>query len=68
MRPLIFGRLWKENIALNLVKSMVKKTYRGMIFIIFLSVLLIGTVLLITFLADPMAMFEHIKQVFGLKH
>ncbi|WP_175552267.1 hypothetical protein [Seinonella peptonophila] len=53
---------------MNLVKSMVKKTYRGMIFIIFLSVLLIGTVLLITFLADPMAMFEHIKQVFGLKH
>lgn len=52
--------------ALNLVKSMVKKTYRGIIFLIFLSVMLICTVLVITFLADPVGMYEYIKTVFGI--
>lgn len=56
----------KGIIALNLVKSMVKKTYRGIIFLIFLSVMLICTVLVITFLADPVGMYEYIKTVFGI--
>lgn len=56
----------KGIIILNMVKSMVKKTYRGMIFIIFLSIMMISTVLLLTFLADPAAMLDHIKVVFGI--
>jgi len=51
---------------LNLVKSMVRKTWRGILFIIFLSVMLICTVLFITFLADPVGMYEYIKMVFGI--
>ncbi len=51
---------------LNLVKSMVKKTYRGILFLLFLSIMLICTVLIITFLADPVGMYEYIKSVFGI--
>lgn len=57
----------KGLVSLNIVKSMMKKTYRGLLFIIFLSIMLISAALLITFLADPVSMFEHIKEVFGLK-
>gem|GEM_PF-2553406 len=52
--------------TLNIVKSMVKKTYRGILFLIFLSVMLICAVLIITFLADPVGMYEYIKSVFGI--
>lgn len=48
------------------MKSMAKKTYRGILFIVFLSVMLICTVLVITFLADPVGMYEYIKGVFGM--
>lgn len=59
-------RIRKGIIILNLVKSMVKKTYRGIIFLLFLSIMLICTVLIITFLADPVGMYEYIKNVFGI--
>ncbi|MGA8943157.1 MAG: hypothetical protein WB502_10630 [Thermoactinomyces sp.] len=48
------------------VKLMVRKAYKGVLFLTFLSLLLLCTVLLLAFLADPQAMYEYIKQTFGV--
>jgi hypothetical protein len=52
---------------LRAVKMIVKKTYKGVLFLTFLSILLLCTVLLLAFLADPQAMYEFIKQTFGVR-
>ncbi|MGA9173711.1 MAG: hypothetical protein WBZ33_07050 [Thermoactinomyces sp.] len=53
---------------MSLVKNVVRKAYRGVLFLSFLSILLLCTVLLLAFLADPAAMYDFIKHTFGLKH
>ncbi|SEN01283.1 hypothetical protein SAMN05444955_104252 [Lihuaxuella thermophila] len=57
----------KGFIILSLVKSMVRKAYRGVLFLSFLSIMLLVTILLVTFLADPQAMYELIKHTFGIR-
>jgi hypothetical protein len=57
----------KGFIHLRAVKTIVKKTYKGVLFLTFLSILLLCTVLLLAFLADPQAMYEFIKQTFGVR-
>ncbi|MFD1422337.1 MULTISPECIES: hypothetical protein [Laceyella] len=52
---------------MSMVKTMVKKAYRGVLFLVFLSILMLVTVLLMTFLADPQAMYDHIRQTFGVR-
>jgi hypothetical protein len=54
--------------TLSLVKSVVKKAYRGMLFLSFLSILLLCTVLLLAFLANPELMYEAVKRTFGITH
>lgn len=52
--------------GLSVVKSMVKSAYRGVLFIIFLSVMLLCTVLLLAFLANPGLMMESVERAFGM--
>jgi hypothetical protein len=49
-----------------MVKSFAQKFYRGLLFIVLLAVLMLCTILLITFLADPSRMIETIKATFGI--
>ncbi|WP_164491655.1 hypothetical protein [Staphylospora marina] len=51
---------------MSVVKSVVKKAYRGALFLGFLSILLLVTVLLLAFLANPEAMYEAVKKIFGI--
>ncbi|WP_165875726.1 hypothetical protein [Hazenella coriacea] len=51
---------------MSLVKTVVRKAYRGVLFLAFLSILLLCSVLLLVFLADPQGMYEYVKQVFGM--
>ncbi|MBN2910191.1 hypothetical protein JQC72_11830 [Polycladomyces sp. WAk] len=51
---------------MSVVKSMVKSAYRGVLFIIFLSVMLLCTVLLLAFLANPGLMMESVERAFGM--
>ncbi|BCU81248.1 MULTISPECIES: hypothetical protein [Polycladomyces] len=51
---------------MSVVKSMVKSAYRGVLFILFLSVMLLCTVLLLAFLANPSLMMESVERAFGM--
>ncbi|WP_156877485.1 hypothetical protein [Shimazuella kribbensis] len=51
---------------MGMVKSFAKKFYRGLLFIVLLAVLMLCTILFITFLADPSRMIETIKGTFGI--
>jgi hypothetical protein len=51
---------------LEMVKSIAKKFYRGLLFIVLLAILMLCTILFITFLADPSRMIETIKGTFGI--
>ncbi len=46
--------------------KMVKSLYRGLLFIVLLALLMLCTILFITFLADPARMVETIKGTFGI--
>ncbi|MBD1371792.1 hypothetical protein IC620_05390 [Hazenella sp. IB182357] len=52
---------------MNVVKSVVRKTYRSVMFLSFLSVLLLSTVLLLAFLANPQEMYNTIQSIFGIQ-
>lgn len=51
----------------HVMKSAAKKVYKGLIFMIFLAVMMLCTILVITFLADPGMMLETIQKTFGLE-
>ncbi|WP_044640586.1 hypothetical protein [Risungbinella massiliensis] len=50
----------------QVMKNAAKKLYRGLLFILFLAIMMLCTVLVLTFLADPQGMLETIKKAFGL--
>ncbi|SFS95740.1 hypothetical protein [Marininema halotolerans] len=49
-----------------MVKSTARSMYRGLLIILILSFLLLSTVLLLAFLADPQLMWESVQQAFGM--
>lgn len=51
---------------LTVVKSTVRSMYRGFLMILLLSFLLLSTVLLLAFLADPQLMWESVRKAFGM--
>ncbi|GGA40978.1 hypothetical protein ACFQ49_07770 [Kroppenstedtia eburnea] len=48
------------------VKSTVRSVYRGFLILFALSFLLLSTVLLLAFLANPQLMWESVQQAFGM--
>ncbi|WP_168188584.1 hypothetical protein [Thermoflavimicrobium daqui] len=50
------------------MKTLIRKVYRGVFFVLFLSIMLLCTVLLLAFLADPTMMYATIKKIFGVVH
>lgn len=51
---------------LTVVKSTVRSMYRGLLMILILSFLLLSTVLLLAFLADPQLMWDSVRKAFGM--
>ncbi|GGE18385.1 hypothetical protein GCM10011571_20310 [Marinithermofilum abyssi] len=51
---------------MNAVKSTVRSMYRGFMILFILSFMLLSTVLLLAFLADPQLMWESVQQAFGM--
>jgi hypothetical protein len=49
-----------------MVKSMVRSAYRSLMFILFLSVMLLVTVLLLAFLANPSLMWDSVRAAFRM--
>lgn len=45
---------------------MFKSAYRGVLFIFFLSVMMLCTVFLLAFLANPNLMMESVQRAFGM--
>jgi Na+/serine symporter len=66
IREKIVVREPKGVFGLSVVKSMVKSAYRGVLFILFLSVMLLCTVLLLAFLANPSLMMDSVERAFGM--
>lgn len=52
---------------LTVVKSTVRSMYRGFLMIFILSFLLLSTVLLLAFLADPQLMWDSVRKAFGMQ-
>ncbi|PTX59379.1 hypothetical protein C8P63_11274 [Melghirimyces profundicolus] len=48
------------------VKSTVRSMYRGFLILFALSFMLLSTVLLLAFLANPQLMWESVQQAFGM--
>lgn len=51
----------------QVVKSAAKKVYKGFLFIVFLAIMMLCTVLVLTFLAAPDMMLDTIRRAFGLE-
>ena len=51
---------------MGMVKSLMRSAYRGLLFILFLSVMLLVTVLLLAFLANPSLMWESVREAFRM--
>lgn len=51
---------------MGMVKTMMRSAYRGLLFIMFLSFMLLITALLLAFLANPPLMFESVQQAFRM--
>ncbi|SDW25557.1 hypothetical protein SAMN05444487_10274 [Marininema mesophilum] len=49
-----------------MVRSTARSMYRGLLIIFILSFLLLSTVLLLAFLADPQLMWDSVQQAFGM--
>ncbi|MDR6226437.1 hypothetical protein [Desmospora profundinema] len=52
---------------MTVVKSTVRSMYRGFLMIFILSFLLLSTVLLLAFLADPQLMWDSVRKAFGMQ-
>lgn len=58
---------WAKGVfVLAVVKSTVRSVYRGFLILFALSFLLLSTVLLLAFLANPQLMWESVQQAFGM--
>ncbi|QKG84085.1 hypothetical protein GXN76_06080 [Kroppenstedtia pulmonis] len=51
---------------MSVVKSTMRSMYRGLLIILILSFMLLSTVLLLAFLANPQLMWESVQQAFGM--
>lgn len=65
----ILKRMENQNVNKGgqVMKNAAKKVYRGLLFILFLAIMMLCTVLILAFLADPSLMLETIKQSFGIR-